>query len=267
VNKQIPTHRSFHFGAATATMAPPKKGWQTKEQREAAGFSGIQSFPINKRGRPRKRKKGNLASDEVIIAKTPPSNTKPMKRPAGEVMTANWVNPKKKKTTVATRTNWGKGEPLERITKAVNEWNDKTGQYWDSNGEARLLRAFSSVVNIPYDTFKKYVPSSGATSKRELGKSAGRPSLMNPDDQRFVADIVTRHDHGNDGKSTSKVIDVVMMMNPSLKQKQASNCFNCTIRTNNKDLLTQMDVKAQATTIKQLVISHSSTAVLLVQDI
>jgi hypothetical protein len=82
------------------------------------------------------------------------------------------------------------------------------------------------VVSIPYDTFKKYVASSVA---REVGKSAGRPSLINPEDQRFVADIVARHDCGNDGKSTSKVINIVMMMNPSLKQKQASGCFNCTI--------------------------------------
>lgn len=85
-------------------MAPLKKGWRTEEDREAAGFSGIQSFfkPVNKRGRPRKRKKGNLASDEVIVAKSPPSNVMPMKRPAGEVAT-----PTKKpaKKVVATRIN------------------------------------------------------------------------------------------------------------------------------------------------------------------
>ena len=92
-----------HVGAATATMAPAKKGWRTEEERDAAGLSRIQSFfkPIKKRGRPRKRKKGNLASDEVLISKPPPSNAEPMKRPTKKV--------------VATRTNWGKGEPLERI--------------------------------------------------------------------------------------------------------------------------------------------------------
>jgi hypothetical protein len=75
-------------------MAPAKKGWRTEEEREAAGFSRIQSFfkPIKKRaprkrkkGRPRKRKKGNLASDEVLISKPPPSNAEPMKRLAREV--------------------------------------------------------------------------------------------------------------------------------------------------------------------------------------
>jgi hypothetical protein len=70
-------------------MASAKKGWRTEEEREAAGFSRIQSFfkPIKKRGRPRKRKKGNLASDEVQISKPPPSNAEPMKRLAGEVAT------------------------------------------------------------------------------------------------------------------------------------------------------------------------------------
>jgi len=74
---------SLHFWCSTrqATMARLKKGWRTEEDREAAGFSGIQSFfkPINKRGWPRKRKKGNLASDDVIVAKTPPSNVVSMK--------------------------------------------------------------------------------------------------------------------------------------------------------------------------------------------
>jgi hypothetical protein len=117
---------------------------------------------------------------------------------------------------------------------------------------------FANVIDIPYDTFKKYVTStSGMTKKRELGKSAGRPSLVNPNDQRFVADIVARHDRGNNGKSTSEVIDVVMMMNPSLKRKQASECFNRTIRPNNKDLLTQNNVKAQATTTKRSAITVS----------
>jgi hypothetical protein len=144
-----------------------------KEEREAAGFLGIQSFfqPVKKRGRP--KMKGNLASDEVIMSKPPPSDAKPMKRPAGNMATTAWVNPKKKKS----RTNWSKGEPLERVTKAVLEWSDKTARYWDSNGEAHSLQEFSTVVNIPYNTLRKYVPPSDATSKRELGKSAGRPSL------------------------------------------------------------------------------------------
>jgi hypothetical protein len=229
-------------------MAPAKKGWHTEAEREAAGYSRIQSFfkPIKKRGRPRKRKKGNLASDEVVISKSrAPSNVKTIKRLAREAVTTPLKHPTKKK--VAARTNWGKGEPLERITQAIKEWNDKTGRYWDFNQEAHSLRVFSYVVSIPYDTFKKYVASSVA---REVGKSAGRPSLISPEDQRFVADVVARHDRGNDGKSTSEVIDIVMLMNPSLKRKQASQCFNNTIRPNNKDLLTQNDVKAQATTTK-----------------
>jgi hypothetical protein len=65
-----------------------------------------------------------MVSDEVIIAKTPPSNGKPMKRPAKEVATPAKKSAKK---VGATRINWGKGEPLERITKAIKEWNNKTG--------------------------------------------------------------------------------------------------------------------------------------------
>jgi hypothetical protein len=55
-----------------------------------------------------------LASDEVLISKPPPSNAEPMKRLVGEVATPLKYPTKK---VVATRTNWGKGGPLERITQ------------------------------------------------------------------------------------------------------------------------------------------------------
>jgi hypothetical protein len=108
-------------------MAPAKKGWHTEEEREAAGFSRIQSFfkPIMKRGRPRTRKKGNLVSDEVLISESLPSNVETMKQLAREEATTLLKDPTKKK--VVTHTNWGKGELLERIAKAIKEWNDKTG--------------------------------------------------------------------------------------------------------------------------------------------
>eukprot|EP00978_Attheya_sp_CCMP212_P031046 scaffold116016_cov35-Attheya_sp.AAC.1 len=146
--------------------------------------------------------------------------------------------------------NWGKGEGLQKMTKAVQEWNEKSGRYFHLNGEDHSLNVFANVVGISYDSFKKYVCSSSAKSKRELGKQGGKRSLLDANSQRFIADVITRQDRGNDGKSTNKSIDIVMNMNPQISRKQAADVINRTIQPNNKDLLTQNNVTAQATTTK-----------------
>eukprot|EP00978_Attheya_sp_CCMP212_P031727 scaffold120920_cov35-Attheya_sp.AAC.1 len=233
-------------------MAPPQKPW-TQYKREKAGHHSLSSIfnKVRKRGRP---KKSPLQNDVVISKKSRPKVVaaifNPKKRRAEK---APAPIPKKKSTV--SRSNWGKGEGLQMMTKAVQEWNERSGRYFDSNGEDRSLKVFANVVGIPYDSFKKYVCSSSAKSKRELGKQGGKRSLLDANSQRFIADVIARHDRGNDGKSTSESIDIVMNMNPKISRKQAADVFNRTIRPNNKDLLTQNNVTAQATTTKRSAIT------------
>jgi hypothetical protein len=54
------------------------------------------------------------------------------------------------------------------MKKAVKEWNQKTGRYWDQNGELRSLPEFLNVVGIPYNTLKTCVMSSKNKTKREV---------------------------------------------------------------------------------------------------
>jgi hypothetical protein len=137
-------------------MAPPQKPW-TQYEREKAGHHSLSSMfhKIRKRGRP---KKSPLQND-VVISKKP-------RQPRAKVVAAMF-NPKKRraekasapippKKSTAPRSNWGKGEGLQKMTKAVQEWNEKSGRYFESNGEDRSLRVFANVVGIPYDSFKKY---------------------------------------------------------------------------------------------------------------
>jgi hypothetical protein len=78
---------------------------------------------------------------------------------------------------------------------------------------------------------------------------------MDANSQRFVANVIARHDRGNDGKSQSESIDLVQDMNPALSRKQSANLFLRTVRPNNKDILTKNNVKAQATTTKRSAIT------------
>jgi hypothetical protein len=87
------------------------------------------AFGIKKRGRP---KRASLPTDLIKKKEAP-------KKP--KVASQN----KKRKTlpVIATkplkgtvkRTNWGTGSNLQILKKAVGEWKNKTGRYFDSNSK------------------------------------------------------------------------------------------------------------------------------------
>lgn len=51
---------------------------------------------------------------------------------------------------MATRTNWGEGEALVKLTRAVADWDAKEGTFLDEE-DMTLLR-FCQLVDIPYGT-------------------------------------------------------------------------------------------------------------------
>ena len=56
------------------------------------------------------------------------------------------------------RVNWGQGSHKEQMDKAVSDWLDSKGDRIDSDDEGiNSLKLFCGLVNIPYNTFKKYV--------------------------------------------------------------------------------------------------------------
>jgi hypothetical protein len=214
-----------------ATMAPMKRLPGTQEAAKARGLQSVQAawgFKKKRRGRP--KKKGNLASDKIVVVsargapKKPPVSKK--KPPAVQ---GQGQPPKKAKLP---RINWGIGENLEKISRAHEEWISKIGRYLDSNGEARSLKEFSFEVGIPYNTFKKYVSKDGL-KRREVGKSVGNPSKVSLDTQNVIVDTLARYDRANKGKSPEEAIDLVCGVAPDLSRKQCSQILHRTIIPNN----------------------------------
>jgi hypothetical protein len=120
----------------------------------------------------------------------------------------------------APRTNWGVGRAKERMESGVANWLGKTGNTLDDNDKEYPLKQFSCVVNIPYDTLKKYV-TEDETKRRSLGKSVGRASLLKHSDQHFLADVLARRDRGNDRADPKEAIDMVQELAPGLNRTQA----------------------------------------------
>jgi hypothetical protein len=137
-------------------MAPPKHPLKTEEEGKKNNNHLLTDFFKRRRlGRP--KKKGNLASNRIIVAKRAPAasvNNKPVMHDASKRKTPPSNVPKVKKA----RANYSSGEALEKLTEAVNEWNSGTGRALDSNGEKRGLVQFLNIFGIPFDTFRKYVP-------------------------------------------------------------------------------------------------------------
>ena len=63
------------------------------------------------------------------------------------------------------RINWGKGEPLERLTKAVEDWDAKTGPHFEADKTMSLLQ-YSKLVGIHYQTLSDYASRSSASLSR-----------------------------------------------------------------------------------------------------
>ena len=85
------------------------------------------------------------------------------------------------------------------MNKAVSDWLDLKGDIIGSDDELiDSLKLFCGVVDIPYNTFKKYV-GENENNIRKIGSAVGCRPLLPSGDQRFVAEIYARRDRGNDG--------------------------------------------------------------------
>lgn len=53
------------------------------------------------------------------------------------------------------RVNWGHGEPLKRLTEAVNDWDAKTGAILAEKPDMNLSQ-YAKRIDIPYNTLHNY---------------------------------------------------------------------------------------------------------------
>jgi hypothetical protein len=105
------------------------------------------------------------------------------------------------------------------------------------NGKKHGLVQFFNIFGIPFDTFRKYYVQPDPDKRREVGKSAGRPSLLTKGNQGFILDALALLDIANDGSYLPRAIDLVQDTNPHLLRTQACQTFSRSIRRNHPNLL------------------------------
>ena len=113
--------------------------------------------------------------------------------------------PKPKKS----RVGYAEGEEYDRLSKAIYDWDNDTGDKLDPNGEPLSMRAFCIEVGIPKKTFEKYV-CADVSKRRKLGRRAGRPALLSKESKDIIEDSLARADRANDGYSRKEAIDTVV---------------------------------------------------------
>jgi hypothetical protein len=150
------------------------------------------------------------------------------------------------------RINWGHGEPRERLTVAVADWDSKNGAILAENKEMPL-KEYAHRVGIPYPTLQAYC-CTDVGKRKVLGTSVGKKPLFNDDEQEFVIDVIRRHDRGNDGLNKRRCVDKLHDLRPELQRKSVENAFDRTVRPHNKEVLTGI-IKANHTTVKRTAIT------------
>ena len=127
------------------------------------------------------------------------------------------------------RTNWGQGEPLVRLTKAVEVWDAKTGDILEAN-PTMTLKAYAAAVEIPYPTMQDYA-CKDLGKRHALGTRLGKAPLFTQQQQQFVVDVIVRHDRGNDGLNKRQCVDQLSDLRPDLPRKKVVAAFDRTVRT------------------------------------
>ena len=95
------------------------------------------------------------------------------------------------------RLNWSKGDALERLSQAKEDWLNKTGDLLSANPDMSMYE-FSKRVRIPSSTLHSYAHAN-ASQRQRLGSSAGKPAIVNDETAQFAVDVLRRRDRVNDG--------------------------------------------------------------------
>jgi hypothetical protein len=112
------------------------------------------------------------------------------------------------------RVNWRVGEPLQRLTDAVKDWDSSTGSALDTTGNKLSLRSFSIAVHISASTLMAYVRKENKRSSP--GDSVGRPPLLTDRNQGFIRNVLARKDRANEGENYQEAVDLVQELDPKL---------------------------------------------------
>ena len=151
--------------------------------------------PPKPRGRPPKKRKArstNIPRTELPV----PAPVAALETAEGAApAVARFVDIENEQKKKKSRTNWGTGEHRIKLDKALNDWSKKEGDIFDDNGEMiDNWRVFANKVDIPADTFYKYIKPN---NPRQVGDgTCGKKRLMTTDEIKFTGCILARQDRG-----------------------------------------------------------------------
>ena len=111
-------------------------------------------------------------------------------------VTPGFVTPAASATNVGVvkkehqKVNWAADDALKHLTLQVGNWLSKVGPIIERNRNI-VLKQFCALVDIPHETFRKYV-CSDVGKRRVLGKASGLPRLGSLLTEMFVVDVLIR---------------------------------------------------------------------------
>ena len=202
-------------------------------------------LPPKKRGRPAASATSSTDSPQPAPAVPERATEESSEKKLGKRAAATMIGAKLK------RINWGHGEPLEHLTKAVQHWDAKSGLHLATEPAMPLTR-YAEMVEIHYQTLSDYC-CKDLTKRKQLGKSVGSQPIFTADEQQFAVDVVRHHDRGNDGLNKRQCVDVLHELKPTIKRASVAQTFDRTVRKNHTAVLTGI-VKANPTTVKRTAI-------------
>jgi hypothetical protein len=112
--------------------------------------------------------------------------------------------------------NWGAGEPLQRLTDTVKDWDSSTGSALDTIGNTLSLRSFAIAVGIYASTLMAYVRKDN--KRLNQVDSAGRPAFLTARNQGVIRNVLARKDRANEGENYQEAFDLVHELDPKLTQ-------------------------------------------------
>jgi hypothetical protein len=142
-----------------------------------------------------------------------------------------------------------RGEPLQRLTAAVKDYDSSTGSALDTIYRKLGLRSFAIDVGISASTLMVYVHKDNKRSNP--GDSAGRPPLLTVRNQGFIRNVLARKDRANEGANYQEAVDLVQELDPKLTQEQARHHLLRTLLKGDTTIVKAKSVVAQQTTTKR----------------
>jgi hypothetical protein len=192
--------RKFTSTAITTFFTPPPKRGQPPS-----------SLPMKKRGRP---------PALPAATETPPSAPAVAGSTSGQysepVVRKEACEPAKKRVRHGQST-----ATLEHLKNTVNNWLNKTGEFL-SEDPALPIKDYCALVNISWETFRKYV-CSDVGKRRCIGAVAGNRAILPESTSQFAVDVMRRRDRGNDAMTKREVVDLLQDLAPRICIANSAN--------------------------------------------